>query len=67
VIGILVGTSLEKHREEFSEYPLDEVVIYDSPVLKHFRIEPYTAAIIDFIEEYHPNVLLIGATPWVDR
>lgn len=63
VIGILVGTSLEKHREEFSEYPLDEVVIYDSPVLKYFRIEPYTAAIIDFIEEYHPNVLLIGATP----
>lgn len=63
VIGILVGASLEKHKEEFSEYPLDEVVTYDSPDFIDFRIEPYSAAIIDFIQAYNPNVLLIGATP----
>jgi len=63
VIGILVGASLEKHMDELSEFPLDEVVIYDAPALQDFRIEPYSAAVTDFIRVYNPNVLLIGATP----
>ena len=62
VLGIIIGAELDQYREEFSNYPLDEVVVFDSEEFRDFRIEPYTAALLNFVQSYTPNVLLIGAT-----
>lgn len=63
VLGIIIGAGLDQYKEEFSGYPLDEVIVYDSEEFRDFRIEPYASALVNFVQSYTPNVLLIGATP----
>jgi electron transfer flavoprotein alpha subunit len=62
VFGIIIGAELDQYWDEFSEFPLDEVVVFDSEEFRDFRIEPYTAALLNFVQSHTPNVLLIGAT-----
>ena len=49
--------------KELLYYGVDEVFVYNNPLLKDFRIEPYTAAFENFINKVKPSVILVGATP----
>ena len=62
VYCLFIGNNIEKQAEELLHYGVDEVMVYDNPKLKNFRIEPYAAAIEDFISNVKPAVLLVGAT-----
>lgn len=62
VSGVLIGMDLAVQIAEAGKYGLDELVVYEAEELRHFRIEPYTAAWQDFITDRKPNIVLMGAT-----
>lgn len=62
VYCIYLGYQILDSAQELLHYGVDEVFVYDYHELKHFRIEPYTAAFEDFIEKIKPSIILVGAT-----
>ncbi|MCE5328745.1 FAD-binding protein [bacterium] len=62
VYCIFLGYQILDKAEELLHYGVDEVFVYDYKELEHFRIEPYTAAFEDFINNIKPSVILVGAT-----
>ena len=43
-------------------YGADKVIVVDDPELKEYRTEPYTHAMASVINEYKPDIVLVGAT-----
>lgn len=62
VYAVFVGHDVKDRAEEILHYGVDEVFVYDYEELKDFTIEPYTAAMEDFINKVKPSTLLVGAT-----
>lgn len=62
VYAIAIGTKLDECAKELLRYGADKVFVYDDAAFEEFRIEPYTAAFCDFIDEYKPSSILVGAT-----
>jgi len=62
VLCLLAGSDTEKLAKEVAEYSPDEIYVYDSPELEHFRIEPYAAVFEDFINKVKPSTILVGGT-----
>ncbi len=63
VYAVVAGEEiLTEHIDELLSYGVDELYIYEAPELRHFRIEPYTAACEDFIARRRPAVVLVGGT-----
>lgn len=62
VYAVFVGHDIKDKARELLHYGVDEVFVYDYEELKDFRIEPYTAAMEDFINKVKPSTLLVGAT-----
>ncbi len=62
VYALFIGDNIRDKAEELLHYGVDEVFVYDSPELKDFKIEPYTAAFENFIEKVKPSTVLVGAT-----
>lgn len=60
--AVFIGHHIKDKAEELLHYGVDEVFVYDDEELKHFRIEPYTAAFEDFINNIKPSTILVGAT-----
>ena len=58
----LIGCGLDKCIAELSQYDIDDICVYDDAALKHFRIEPYCAALEDYINFAKPSVVLVGGT-----
>ncbi len=62
VYALMLGSDIYDNAKELLHYGVDKVFVYDDEALKHFRIEPYTAAFYDFIEKIKPSSILVGAT-----
>lgn len=62
VYAVFIGENIKEKAEELLYYGVDEVFVYDDEALKHFRIEPYTKAFEDFINNNKPSTILVGAT-----
>jgi len=62
VYCVFIGYNITDKAQELLHYGVDEVFVYDYEELKHFRIEPYTAAFEDFVNKIKPSSLLVGAT-----
>lgn len=62
VYAIFAGSDILAKAAEILHYGVDEVFVYDDPELKHFRIEPYTAVMEDFIHNNKPSTILFGGT-----
>jgi len=62
VYAVFVGDDIKDKALEILHYGVDEVFVYDYEELKDFRIEPYTAAMEDFVDKVKPSTLLVGAT-----
>jgi len=60
--GILLGDKVEGIAKELGGYGADGVYVCESPLLKDYTTDGYTKVICDVIEEYKPEVMLIGAT-----
>ena len=62
VTAVLVGSNVKGLADELGEYGADKVIVVDDPELKDYRTEPYTHAITAVINEFKPDIFLIGAT-----
>ena len=62
VLAFVAGCDIASAADKLIAYGADEVVIYDSPELKFFRAEPFTAVLEDFINLRRPAVVLVGGT-----
>ena len=62
VTAVLLGSGVKRLADQLAEYGADRVIVVDSPVLETYRTEPYTQALAAVINEYKPEIMLVGAT-----
>ena len=63
VVVFLAGSNAASEADALLYYGVDRVYLYDHPALERFRIEPYTALMVDLVNQIKPNIILMGATP----
>lgn len=62
VTAVLVGSGVKDLADDLAAYGADKVIVVDDPELKEYRTEPYTHALASVINEYKPEIMLVGAT-----
>ncbi len=62
VTAILLGSGIKGLANQLAEYGADKVIVVDDPELKEYRTEPYAHAVSSVINEYKPEIVLVGAT-----
>ena len=60
--GLLLGENVEGLAKDLGGYGADKVILCDSPLLKNYTTDAYTKVICDVVEQYKPEIMLIGAT-----
>ena len=62
VTAVLIGSNVGSLVDQLAGYGADKVIVVDDPELKEYRTEPYTHALASVINEYKPEIMLVGAT-----
>ncbi len=62
VTAVLIGSDVKNLVDQLAEYGADRVIVVDDPELKEYRTEPYAHALASVINEYKPEIMLVGAT-----
>ncbi len=62
VTAMLLGSGVKGLADQLAEYGADKVIVVDDPELKDYRTEPYAHAVSSIINEYKPEIVLVGAT-----
>ena len=62
VTAVLIGSGIKNLADELGEYGADKVIVVDDPALKDYRTEPYAQALAGVINEFKPEIMLVGAT-----
>jgi electron transfer flavoprotein alpha subunit len=62
VTAVLIGYQVKDLADQLAEYGADRVIVVDDPELKEYRTEPYAHALASVINEYKPDIMLVGAT-----
>ena len=62
VTAVLIGSDVKGLADELAAYGADKVIVVDDPELKDYRTEPYTHALASVINEFKPEIMLVGAT-----
>ena len=62
VTAVLLGSNVKGLADQLAEYGADKVIVVDDPVLEVYKTEPYAHALAAVINEYKPEIMLVGAT-----
>lgn len=62
VTAVLLGNNVENLADILVQYGADRVILHESDELEVYRTEPYTQIINAIIDDYKPEIFLIGAT-----
>ena len=62
VTAVLIGYNVKNLADKLAEYGADKVILVDDPELETYRTEPYAHALASVINEYKPEIMLVGAT-----
>ena len=62
VTAVLIGSDVKGLADQLAEYGAHRVIVVDDPELKEYRTEPYAHALASVINEYKPEIMLVGAT-----
>ena len=62
VSAVLIGSDVKGLADQLAEYGADRVIVVDDPELKEYRTEPYAHALSSVINEFKPDIVLVGAT-----
>lgn len=62
VTAVLIGSDVKDLADTLAEYGADHVIVVDDPKLKDYRTEPYAQALSGVINEFKPEIVLVGAT-----
>ena len=62
VTAVVLGHDISALADKLGEYGADKVVLIDNEELETYRTEPYAQALTAYINEYKPEIMLVGAT-----
>lgn len=62
VTAVLIGSGVKGLSDDLAAYGADRVIVVDDPELKDYRTEPYAHALASVINEFKPEIMLVGAT-----
>ncbi len=62
VTAVLIGSGVKDLVGPLAEHGADRVIVVDDPELAEYRTEPYAHALSSVINEYKPEIVLVGAT-----
>ena len=62
VTAVLIGSDMMPLTKDLAEAGADKIIVVDDPELKEYRTEPYTHALAAVINEFKPDIMLVGAT-----
>ena len=62
VTAVVLGSGIKALADSLAEYGADKVIVVDDPELEVYRTEPYTHALASVLNEYKPEIMLVGAT-----
>ena len=62
VTAVLLGHDIKSLADELGEYGADKVIVVDDPSLETYMTEPYAQALTAVINEFKPEIMLVGAT-----
>jgi len=62
VSAILIGYNLKESANDLIQYGASKVYLVDDEMFQDYHTNPYTGAIVDIIQTYKPEILLMGAT-----
>jgi electron transfer flavoprotein alpha subunit len=62
VTAVRLGNNVKDLAPSLGHYGADRVIVVDDPKLDVYRTEPYTQALAAVINEYKPDIMLVGAT-----
>ena len=60
--GVLLGYHIAGLEPTLYEYGADKVYLVDDPVLRYYRTETYMKVVGDLVQQYLPEIVLMGAT-----
>jgi electron transfer flavoprotein alpha subunit len=60
--GILIGDGVKPLAKTVFADGGDTVYLYDDPIFRHYRTEPYMQAVLHCCQKYKPEIFLYGAT-----
>jgi electron transfer flavoprotein alpha subunit len=60
--AVLLGSNIEDRAQDLIARGAEKVYVVDRPELDYFQDEPYSAVLVDLVNEYKPSVFLCGAT-----
>ncbi|MDN5326940.1 MAG: electron transfer flavoprotein alpha subunit [Moorella sp. (in: firmicutes)] len=60
--GVLLGQGVAGLANEAWAYGADRVYLVEDPVLGPYRTAPYARALVELVQRYRPEILLLGAT-----
>lgn len=62
VAAILLGSGIKDLADQLAWYGADKVIVVDDSKLETYRTEPYAQALAGVINEFKPEIVLVGAT-----
>ena len=62
VTAILIGKDVKGLADELAAYGADRVIVVEDDALETYMTEPYTRTMAAIIDNYKPDIVLIGAT-----
>ena len=62
VTAVLLGSGVKGLADQLAEFGADRVIVVDQPILKEYRTEPYAEALTAVVNEFKPDIMLVGAT-----
>ncbi|MFQ6127738.1 MAG: electron transfer flavoprotein subunit alpha/FixB family protein [Thermoplasmata archaeon] len=60
--GAFLGHGIEKFAKEAIQYGLDRVYLVDHPILANYATGPYSTVMVELVNKYKPEILLLAAT-----
>ena len=62
VTAVVLGSGIGALADELAAYGAEKVIVVDDPKLEKYRTEPYAQALAAVINEFKPEIMLVGAT-----
>ena len=62
VTAVVIGSDIAGLADQLAEYGANKVIVVDDPECKDYRTEPYAHALASVINEFKPEIMLVGAT-----
>jgi electron transfer flavoprotein alpha subunit len=58
----VLGDNVEHIAQQAIAYGADRVFLVEDPTLARYRTDPYAAVMVDLVERYKPEILIMGAS-----